>query len=160
MSPWRVFIVSLFPGDLWSCNSSEFIFHTEQHVFSLLLTSDCATRMGSFEGNTVSCSNQCSSRHLLSLGIQDNNSGKRQPNPFWDVQTLLRTIPKAALTVCACIQRAVPCMKEPAVFPDPTQVLCSCSRGFLSVCRLVLSFSPNCFVPGRPGCSLRFPLLG
>lgn len=87
--------------------------------------------MRSFEGKTVSCSNQRSSRHLLSLGIQDNNSGERQPNLVLDVQTLLRTIPKRALTVCACIQRTVPCMKEPAVFPDSTQVLCSCSHGFL-----------------------------
>lgn len=55
----------------------EFIFHTEQHVFSLLLTSDCAVRMRSIEGKAVSCRNQCSSRHLLSLGIQDNNSGKK-----------------------------------------------------------------------------------
>lgn len=101
----------------------------------------------------------CSSRHLLSLGIQDSNSGKRQPNVFLDVQTLLRTIPKTALTVCACIQRTVPCMTEPAVFPDSTQVLCGCRHGFLSVHKLALSFSPNCFVPRRPGCSLCFPLL-
>lgn len=45
-------------------------------MFSLLLTSDCAIRMRSIEGK-VSCSNQCSSRQLLSLGIQDNNSGKK-----------------------------------------------------------------------------------
>lgn len=103
MSPWRVFIVSLFPGGLWSCNSPEFIFHVEQHVFSLLLTSDCATRMRSSEGKAVSRGNQWSSRRLLSLGIQDNNSGKRQPDLFLDVQTLLRTIPTAALAVCPCI---------------------------------------------------------
>lgn len=157
-SPWRVLIVSLLPGDSWSCNSPEFISHAEQHAFSLLLTSDCATGMRSFEEKAVSRSNQCSSRHLLSPGIQDNNSGKRQPDLFLDVQILLRIIPKTALAVCPCIQRTVPGMKEPAAFLIQHRC-CVVAAGSLSVHRLALSFSLNCFVPGRPGCLLRFPLL-
>lgn len=52
------------------------------------------------------------------------------------------------------------CLYEGAsCLPDSTQVLCSCSHGFLSVPGLALSFSLNCFVPRRPSCSLCFPLL-
>lgn len=97
---------SLLAFPLGACEAVTLLnlfFHVEQHVFSLLLTSGCATRMRSSEGKAAARGNQRSSGRLWSLGIQDRNSGNRQPDLAWDVQTLPRTIPTTALAVCPCV---------------------------------------------------------